>query len=66
MVSYYSTFSSPVTEVTTIRAAPRSHYQARESYPEVALLNQIKGVGTLIALTFSLTLEDPHRFRGSA
>ena len=29
------------------------------------LLKQIKGVGTLIALTFLLTLEDPHRFRKS-
>jgi len=28
---------------------------ARESYPQVALLKQIKGVGTLIALTFLLT-----------
>jgi transposase len=35
---------------------------AEESYPRVALLKQIKGVGTLIALTFLLTLEDPHRF----
>jgi transposase len=31
----------------------------------VALLKQIKGVGTLIALTFLLTLEDPHRFQKS-
>jgi len=38
---------------------------AHESYPEVALLKQIKGVGTLIALTFLLTLEDAHRFRKS-
>jgi transposase len=38
---------------------------AQESYPQVALLEQIKGVGTLIALTFLLTLEDPHRFRKS-
>jgi transposase len=38
---------------------------AQESYPKVALLKQIKGVGTLIALTFLLTLEDPHRFRQS-
>ena len=38
---------------------------AQESYPQVALLKQIKGVGTLIALTFMLTLEDPHRFRKS-
>ncbi len=35
---------------------------AQQSYPQVALLKQIKGVGTLIALTFVLTLEDPHRF----
>ena len=38
---------------------------AQDSYPQVALLKQIKGVGTLIALTFLLTLEDPHRFRKS-
>jgi transposase len=35
---------------------------AQASYPQVALLKQIKGVGPLIALTFLLTLEDPHRF----
>ena len=38
---------------------------ARNSYPQVELLKQIKGVGTLIALTFLLTLEDPHRLRKS-
>ncbi len=38
---------------------------AQASYPQVALLKQIKGVGTLIALTFLLTLEDPRRFRKS-
>ena len=38
---------------------------AQESYPQVALLKQIKGVGTLIALTYMLTLEDAHRFRKS-
>ena len=38
---------------------------AQRSYPEVALLKQVKGVGTLIALTYLLTLEDPHRFRKS-
>ena len=37
----------------------------QESYPQVALLKQVKGVGTLIALTYMLTLEDPHRFRQS-
>ena len=38
---------------------------AQESYPQVALLKQVKGVGTLIGLTFLLTLEDAHRFRKS-
>src|SRR5262249_8847326 len=38
---------------------------AEKNYPQVALLKQVKGVGTLIALTFLLTLEDPHRFRKS-
>jgi transposase len=38
---------------------------AQESYPHVALLKQVGGVGTLIALTFLLMLEDPHRFRKS-
>jgi transposase len=38
---------------------------AQDSYPQVAVLKQVKGVGTLIALTFLLTLEDPHRFRKS-
>jgi len=38
---------------------------AQESYPQVGLLKQVKGVGTLIALTFLLTLEDAHRFRKS-
>jgi transposase len=35
---------------------------AEKSYPDVALLKQVKGVGTLIALTYILTLEDPRRF----
>jgi len=30
------------------------------------VLKQVNGVGTLIALTFLLTLEDPHRFRKSS
>src|SRR3981189_3517434 len=38
---------------------------AKESYPQVALLKQVKGVGTQIALTYVLTLDDPHRFRRS-
>src|SRR5512146_87872 len=35
---------------------------AQQRYPQTALLKQVKGVGTLIALTYLLTLEDPHRF----
>src|ERR1039457_6810637 len=38
---------------------------ATQVHPEVALLKQVKGVGPLIALTFVLTLDDPHRFRRS-
>src|SRR5258706_2938200 len=38
---------------------------AKEVYPEVSLLQQLKGVGTQIALTYVLTIEDPHRFRKS-
>jgi len=38
---------------------------AKEVHPEVAQLKQVKGVGTLIALTYVLTLDDPHRFRRS-
>jgi transposase len=37
----------------------------RRTMPVVALLKQVKGVGTLIALTYILTLEDPRRFRKS-
>jgi len=36
---------------------------AKEVHPEVALLKQAKGVGTLVALTYGLTLDDPRRFR---
>ena len=43
----------------------RIEHLAQENYPQVTLLKQIKGVGTPIALTFMLTLEDPHRFRKS-
>lgn len=38
---------------------------AQKNYPEVSLLQQVKGVGTLIALIYVLTLEDPRRFRRS-
>jgi transposase len=35
---------------------------AGSEYPETELLRQVSGVGSLIALTFVLTLEDPNRF----
>jgi len=35
---------------------------ARQRYPETALLTQVPGVGTLTALVYVLTLEDPQRF----
>jgi transposase len=38
---------------------------AHEHYPETKLLGQVQGVGTLTALTFVLTLEDPGRFKES-
>ena len=38
---------------------------AGSQYPETELLKQVSGVGTLIALTFVLTVEDPQRFRSS-
>src|SRR5258708_4737993 len=38
---------------------------ARIEYPETRLLTQVSGVGTLIALTFVLTLEDRERFQKS-
>ena len=39
---------------------------AKDNYPhETDLLRQVQGVGTLTALTFVLTLEDPYRFAKS-
>jgi len=38
---------------------------ARKDYPETALLQQVGGVGPLIALTFVLTVEDKSRFQKS-
>jgi len=37
-----------------------------EHYPETELLRQVEGIGSLTALTFVLTLEDPHRFERAA
>lgn len=39
--------------------------KARREYPETKLLQQVKGVGTLISMTFVLTIEDRERFQKS-
>jgi transposase len=38
---------------------------SKEHYPETDLLRQVEGVGALTALTFVLTVGDPHRFEKS-
>jgi transposase len=38
---------------------------SKEHYPDTELLRQVEGVGTLTAMTFVLTLEDPYRFSKS-
>jgi transposase len=38
---------------------------SKAHYPETQLLRQVEGIGTLTALTFVLTLEDPYRFERS-
>jgi transposase len=38
---------------------------ATEQYPQTELLRQVQGVGTLTALSYVLTLEDPQRFSKS-
>jgi transposase len=43
----------------------RTEQIAKDIYPEVARLKQVKGVGPLIALTYVLTLDAPCRFRRS-
>ena len=43
----------------------RIEKMAKETYPETALLKQVKGVGDVIATTYVLTIEDSHRFRKS-
>jgi transposase len=38
---------------------------AKERYPQIELLKQVAGVGTLTALTFMLIIADPQRFQRS-
>jgi len=61
----------PVVETITSLTEQIEDYDRRierlatERYPETELLRQVQGVGTLTALTFVLTLEDPQRFSES-
>ena len=49
-----------------IKASDREIEQiARKEYPETALLQQVGGVGPLIALTLMLTVYDKNRFQKS-
>jgi transposase len=43
----------------------RLEHLAQTKYPETALLKQVDGVGTLTALAFRLTIDDPKRFEES-
>jgi transposase len=49
----------------TIKGYDQQVVEMEKRYPEVELLKQVYGVGSLIALTFMLTIDDPHRFRHS-
>jgi transposase len=61
----------PLLETIASLTARVHHYDreleelAQERYPETKLLRQVQGVGTLTALSFVLTLEDPERFEES-
>jgi hypothetical protein len=55
-----------VTERTHPEYDRRIEQIAKEVYPQVALLKQVKGVGTLIALTYVLTLDHRTDFAAAA
>jgi transposase len=63
-------FETPIETIASLSTRVR-HYDceleqlAQEHYPQTKLLRQVQGVGTLTALTFVLTLEDPGRFEES-
>lgn len=48
-----------------IRSYDKQIKALAESYPEVAALQGIAGVGPLVSLAFVLTIDDPHRFKRS-
>jgi transposase len=43
----------------------RAERLVRDVYPEVQRLSQVPGVGVITALTYRLTIDDPHRFSRS-
>jgi len=43
----------------------RSRHLAETRYPQTALLTQVSGVGTLTAMAFVLSIEEPQRFARS-
>jgi transposase len=49
----------------TIQEYDQQIEELAKKYPEVARLQQVSGVGPVIATTYVLTLEDPNRFRRS-
>src|SRR6204780_1953654 len=60
----------PLSQVEALTAGIKKHDReieqiARGKYPETQLLTQVGGGGTLIALTFVLTVEDKNRFEHS-
>ena len=61
----------PILETITSLTARIREYDrkletiAQELHPETRLLRQVPGVGTLTALAFVLTIEDPERFEDS-
>jgi transposase len=48
-----------------IQVYDRKIQEIEKRYPETKVLKQVHGVGTLIALTFMLTIEDAERFEHS-
>jgi transposase len=63
-------FAKPLLELveklnTTVAAYDEEIAGMEKRYEEVGLLKQVYGVGPVIALSFLLTVEDPHRFRHS-
>lgn len=55
-----------ITELTArIREYDTQVSELCERYPETALMREIAGVGPITALTYTLVIEDPHRFRKS-